>query len=64
MGLSFHDQPTMAEAVSSLRCAVHNPNPSISQDGTSSTLHNAIPAISIREDDDIGRSDDIQMVDR
>ena len=75
MGLSFHDEPSLVEAVGSLRFEAANPNPipgmgSISLDGSLRTgPHdpNAIPdMISIEEgrDDDIGGSDSIQMIDR
>jgi hypothetical protein len=74
MGLSFHDEPSLVEAVSDLRFEAANPNPipgtgSISLDGS---LHtgphdpNAIlEMISIEErrDGDIGGVD-IQIVDR
>jgi hypothetical protein len=54
LGLSFHDESSLAEAVDSLRFAADDPDP-IARTG------------SIREErryDDIGRSDDIQVVDR
>jgi hypothetical protein len=68
MGLSFHDKPSLVEAVSSLRFEAADPNPipgagSISLDGSLRTgPHdpNAIPEmISIEE----RRDDDIQIVD-
>ena len=75
MGLSFHDQPSLVEAVGSLRFEAADPNSipgtgSISLDGS---LHtgphdpNSIPemiSIEERREDDIGGSDDIQMIDR
>jgi hypothetical protein len=75
MGLSFHDEPSLVEAVSDLRfeAADRNPIPgtgSISLDGSLRTgPHdpNAIPemiSIEERRDDDIGGGDDIQMVHR
>ena len=75
MGLSFHDEPSFVEAVGSLRFEGANPNAmlgtgSISLDGSlRSGPHdpNAIPEmidIEERRDDDIGRGDDIQIVDR
>ena len=75
MGLSFHDQPSLVEAVGSLRFEAANPNPipgmgSISLDGSLRTgPHDpyAIPemvSVEERRDDDIDGSDDIQMLDR
>jgi hypothetical protein len=75
MGLSFHDEPSLVEAVSSLRFGGVDPNPipgtgDISLDGSLRTgPHdpNAIPemtSIEERRDDDISGSDDIQIVDR
>ena len=75
MGLSFHDEPSLVEAVSSLKFEAADPNAmpgtgSISLDGSLCTgPHdpNAIPEmISIEEwrDDDIGGGDDIQIVYR
>ena len=73
MGLSFHDEPSLVEAVSSLRFGGADLNPgmgSINEDGSLRIGRhdpNAIPEmISIEEgrDDDIGGSDDIQIVDR
>jgi hypothetical protein len=75
MGLSFHDEPSLVEAVGSLRFEAAEPNPvpgtgSISLDGSLRTGphdSNAIPEmISIEEgrDDDIDGGDDIQIVDR
>ena len=75
MGLSFYDQPSLVEAVSSLRFEAADPNPipgtgSISLDGSSRTgPHdpNAIPemiSIEERRDDNIVGDDDIQIVDR
>ena len=78
MGLSFHDDPSLVEAVGSLRFdVVDDPNPNlgtgrISQDGC---LHiglddpNAgLEMVNIhqerRDDADIGGSDEIQMVYR
>ena len=73
MRLSFHNKPSLVEAVSSLRFKDANPNPifgtgSISLDRS---LHtgphnpNAIPemiSIEERRDDDIGEDDNIQIV--
>jgi hypothetical protein len=78
MRLSFHDEPSLVEAVESLRFAADDPNPiprtgSISEDGSlrikpqDSNAILELEMISIREerrDDDIGGSDDIQVVDR
>ena len=75
MGLSFHDEPSLVEAVSDLKfeAADRNPIPgtgSISLDGSLRTgPHdpNAIPemiSIEERRDDDMGGDDDIQIVDR
>ena len=75
MGLSFHDEPSLVEAVGSLRFEAADPNPisgtgSISLDGSLRTGPqdpNAIPDmtnIEERRDDDIGRDDDIHIVDR
>ena len=73
MRLSFHDEPSLVEAVGSLRFGAADPNAmpgtgSISLDGSLRTgPHdpNAIPemkSIEERRDDDWG--DDIQVVDR
>jgi hypothetical protein len=64
MGLSFHDEPSLAEAVSSLRFGGVDPNPipgmgSISLDGIPEMI-----SMEERRDDDIGGSDGIEMVDR
>ena len=76
MGLSFHDSPSSAEAeaVSSLRFAAEGVKSmrSISQDGNLRIgLDNPNPDPDIidiwkgrRDDDDIGGSDEIQMVYR
>jgi hypothetical protein len=75
MGLSFHDEPSLVEAVGSLRFEAADPNAvpgtgSISLDGSLRTEPhdpNAIPemtSIEERTDDDIGGGDDIQIVDR
>ena len=75
MGLSFHDEPSLVEAVSDLRfdAADRNPIPgteSISLDRSLCTgphdLNTILEMISIEErrDDDMGRIDDIQIVDR
>jgi hypothetical protein len=80
MGLSFHDEPSLAEAVGSLRFGGVDLNPipemgSISLDGSLPRIGphdpDAIPDLEMitigdseeRRDDDIGGSDDIQMVD-
>ena len=74
MGLSFHDEPSLVEAVSSLRFnAVDDPNPnpgmgSISHDGSLGIelddLNPDLEVVNISQDrrDDVGGSDDIQMV--
>ena len=71
MGLSFHDGPSLVEAVGSLRFEVTDPGTgSISLDRNLRTgPHdpNAVPEminIEERRDDDIGRGDDIQIVDK
>ena len=75
MGLSFHDEPSLVEAVGSLKFEAPDPNAmpgtgSISLDGSLRTgPHdpNAIlDMISIEErrGDDMGGGDDIQIVDR
>ena len=77
MRLSFHDQPSLVEAVSSLRFnAVDNPNPNLgtgspSQDGSLrielDDLNAGQEMVNINQekgDDDIGGSDDIRMVYR
>ena len=75
MGLSFHDEPSLVEAVGSLRFEAADPNPipgtgNISLDGSLRTgPHdpNAIPemiSIEERREDDIGGGDDIQIVYR
>ena len=75
MGLSFHDEPSLVEAVSSLRFEVADPNPipgtgSISLDESLCTgPHDpdAIPEMTSmeeRRDDDMGGDDDVQIVDR
>ena len=71
MGLSFHDEPSLVEAVGSLKFVAADPNSilgtgSISLDGSLSTgPHdpNAIPEMK-RGEDDICWADDIQIVDR
>ena len=75
MGLSFHDEPSLVEAISSLRFdAVDDPNPnlgtgSISEDeslGIGLDHSNAgLEMVNISQErgyDDIGESDDIQTV--
>jgi hypothetical protein len=75
MGLSFHDEPSLVEAVSDLRFEAADPNPipgtgNISLDRSLRTRPhdpNAIPeiiSIEERREDGIGGSDDIQMIDR
>ena len=72
MGLSFHDEPSLVEAVSDLRFEAADSNPisgkgSISLDGSLRTGphdSDAVPdmiSIEERRDDDIGGRDDIQM---
>jgi hypothetical protein len=73
MGLSFHDEPSLVEAVSDLRfeAAVPNPVPGTGSISLNGSLHtgshdpNAIPemiSMEERRDDDIGGGDDIQIV--
>ena len=73
MGLSFHDEPSLEEAVGSLQFAVEDPNPipgtgSISQDGSLHIeLDDATPIaeiVNISQDERDDASDDIQIVDR
>ena len=74
LGLSFHDEESLVEAVGSLQFAA-NPIPeagSIDQDRNSHIEHeddlNPLPVMGNinqeRRDDEIGGSDDIQIVDR
>ena len=80
MGLSLHDEPSLEEAVGSLRFRSVDPNPILgmgSIDSLDGSLHigphdpDAILDLEMitiqdsdeRRDDDIGGSDDIQMVD-
>ena len=56
----FHDEPSLAEAVNSLEFIAANDSNSIS--GTASISPDG--NLRIGRDDDIGRRDDIQMVDR
>ena len=75
LGLSFHDKESLEEAVGSLQFAA-NPIPepgSINQDRSSHIGHdddlNPLPVMGNinqgrRDDDEIGGSDDIQIVDR
>ena len=75
MGVSFHDQPSLVEAVGSLRFnAVDDPNPNlgtgtISQDGSLGIgldgLNVGLEVVNTnqeRGDDGVGGSDEIQMV--
>ena len=73
MGLSFHDGPSLVEAVGSLRFGGADLNPGAGSNSEDGSLHigphdpNAIPemiSIEERRDDDIGGGDDIQIVDR
>ena len=78
MGLSFHDEPSLVEAVGSLRFnVVDDPNPnlgtgSIIQDGSLciglDDLNAGAEMVNISrergDDADIGESDDIQIVYR
>ena len=73
MGLSFHDEPSLVEAIGSLRFEAMPETGSISLDESLCTgPHdpNSIPEVmSIEEkrdesDNDIGWGDDIQIVDR
>jgi len=75
MGLSFHDQASLVEAVDSLQFAADHPNPivgmgSLSEDGNlgiePDDLNANLEMVDIRQerrDDDEG-SDEMQMVDR
>ena len=74
LGLSFHDKESLVEAVSSLQFAA-NPIPaagSIDQDRSSHIGHdddrNPLPVMGNidqeRRDDELGGSDDIQIIDR
>ena len=74
MGLSFHDKPSLEEAVGNLRfeAADLNPIPGMGSISLDRSLHtgphnpNAIPemiSIKERKEDDIGGSDDIQIID-
>ena len=69
MGLSFHDEPSLVEAVSSLQFAADHPNPivrmgSLSEDGNlgiePDDLNVNLEMVNITQD----RSDEIRMVDR
>ena len=76
LGLSFHDKESLVEAVSSLQFAADDPPipeaGSIDQDRSSHIGHdddlNPLPVMGNinqeRRDDEIGGSDDIQIVDR
>ena len=74
MGLSFHDEPSLTEAVSDLQFAADNPNPigSIAQDESldielddpDADLEMVNNIRRERRDDSDGGKDDIQMVDR
>jgi hypothetical protein len=55
IGLSFYDEPSLIEAVGSLRVGPDDPN-------TLPELEMSIREVSV--DNDIGGSDDIRMVDR
>ena len=75
MGLSFHDEPSLVEAVDSLQFGADNPNPivgmgSLSEDRNlgidPDDLNANLEMVNIsqeRRDNDDG-SDEIQMVDR
>ena len=74
MGLSFHDQSSLVEAVDSLQFAADHPNPiggmgSLSEDGNlgiePDDLNANLEMVDIRQErrDDEG-SDEMQMVDR
>ena len=70
MGLSFHDEPSLIDAVSSLRFAADDSDPIprtgiMSRDEPHDTnpISEMIGTREERRDDDIGRSDDIQTVD-
>ena len=74
MGLSFHDEPSLVEAIGSLKFEAADPNAmpgtgGISLDGSLRTGPpdlNAIPemiSIEERRKNDIGGGDDIQIVD-
>ena len=78
MGLSFHDEASLVEAISTLQfnAPVDNPNSnlgtgSINQDGSLYIVHDDLKAGSEmfninreRRDDDSSGSGDIQMIDR
>ena len=70
MGLSFHDKPSLVEAVGSLQFAAYDVNlttGSISKGGgllTGPYNSNAIPELEVRGIKEKGRDDDIQTVDR
>ena len=74
MGLSFHAETSLVEALGSLQFATDDPRTgSISQDGSLSSgpydpnVTPELEMISIakeRRDDDIGGIDEIQMIDR
>ena len=67
LGLSFHNQEALTEAVSGLRFADDGPNSgieSINQDGSLHLEHDSNREIDEeRRGDDDGRSDKIQVVD-
>ena len=74
LGLSFHDEESLVEAVSTLHFAANHPVPipgteSIDQDGSLHIGHDNPDPLQEninreRRDDEIGGSDDIQMIDR
>jgi hypothetical protein len=75
MGLSFHNEPSLVEAVGSLQFAADHPNPiagmgSLSEDGNlgiePDDLNAHLEMVNISQDgrDNDEGSDEIQMVDR
>jgi hypothetical protein len=65
MGRSFHDEPSLVEAVSSLifEAADSNAMPGTGSISLDEILHIG-PHDEERRDDDVGGGDDIQIVDR
>jgi len=74
MGLSFHDEPSLTEAVSDLQFAADNPNPigsiardeslDIELDDPNADLEMVNNIRQGRRDDSDGGRDEIQMVDK
>jgi hypothetical protein len=69
MGLSFHDKPSLVEAIGSLRFAANDPNPttgSISEDGSlriGPDDLNAMPEVEMIRMEEEGRNDDVEGSD-